>query len=352
MRSFLRRIGWLALCIPAVAGAFEYTLQDIQTAFQRHDVRQLQSLAGLNDKALRMSALEGLMRLRDPQAVPFLVTQLQDPDPDIVQIVLWSLPSYGANASTPDVIARVDALQQNTSVDVRRTATTVAEDLRDPERLQQMHTALITAGHEQHKDGVDFYLQRKDLSILNEARDMLAGSDPFLKQTGIILVHGLDDRDRLDSVIKLLADPAPTVRAAAVLVVSDWKESAAEPLLSPMMKDPDLLVRMSVIRSLGHHLCLSNATLLSLLHDKDWEIRLSAAKALLLIPGTEATGHLIYLLDDPRKDIRVLVLQNLDQILKAPKANKTMAKHKLLKLIKDPDPDVRKLANQKGMLIR
>src|SRR5262249_20143616 len=85
-------------CLPATLAAFQYELTDVQTALDRHNLRQLEAIATEADKDLRLKAMEALPRLKEPQTLPFFVSLLDDPDPDIVQAALWVLPSYGTPA--------------------------------------------------------------------------------------------------------------------------------------------------------------------------------------------------------------------------------------------------------------
>src|SRR5258708_6835538 len=282
---------------PVTLHAIDYNSRDVQNALQRHDVRRLETFATRGEKLVRLEAIESLVRLKDAQVVPFLVRQLDDTDPDLVQAALWGLPSFGAQAASASVITHVEEVQHHPSVDVRKTAAIVLEDLHDPDRLKQMHIALVTKESEQHKEALEFYVQRKDLSILMEARDMLLDSDPFLKQTGIFLIHGLDDRDRLDTVAQLLKDPAPAVRASAALVIGEWKETDAYPLLAPLLKDADPLARTSAVIALGKHQTPHiSAVLAELVKDPVPSVRSAAAKALGEVSSPASTQGLLTLL--------------------------------------------------------
>jgi HEAT repeat protein len=384
-----RSVLWAYFFLPFLCTAilaFEYTPMDVQTAFDRHDVRRLVTYANDGDKAVRLASVQALVTLNDPQAIPHLIGKLDDPEADVVLAALWGLPNFGAQASGPTVIARLEEAQHAQSIDVRKAAGVVLEDLKDPEQLEQMRRALMMRDHEQHPDAVKFYITRKDYSILPAARQMLKNSDPFLKQTGVVLLHGLDDRDQLEAIAALLKDPSPTLRASAALVIGEWEEAAALRRLEPLLKDREPLVRASAVSALAKHQTphisgliaqlakdpedtvryaaaralpafatpAGTQALLSLLHDKNAKVRLQAVEGLLALSasGADAASHVVYLLDDPDLKIRLTLLEHMDTLLKIPRVNKKVVKQKLLKLTQDKDPKVRALANKYAGLVR
>jgi hypothetical protein len=85
-------------------------------------------------------------------------------------------------------------------------------------------------------------------------------------------------------------------------------------------------------------------TFVPLLHDKEGDIRLNAVQTILKLPGNATKVQLVYLLNDPSRDVRMAILKKLDVLLLLPQVNRKVIKKSMAQLVKDPDPEVRQQA--------
>jgi hypothetical protein len=83
-------------------------------------------------------------------------------------------------------------------------------------------------------------------------------------------------------LLKYLVDPAPAVRAAAMVVLADYPDLSILPQLSRMGIDPDAGVRVAVAQCIGFGQITAGIELLShLLTDTSLDVRKAAAQSLL-----------------------------------------------------------------------
>jgi HEAT repeat protein len=290
----------------------DFASGDVKTAYDRHNVRQLMSLAASAEKPVRLDALQALTALADPQALPFLIKQLDDLDADVVEAAVWAMPNLGSAAAS-DSLARLQALSEAPGrSSLRQAIGCVIGDLQDPAHYQSMRAELIARDPDQRKEAVAFFVQKGDLSVMPYARQLLNASDPVQRQTAVLLLHGLDDRASEPAFQKLLQDPVATVRAAAVLAVGDWKEAGGFELLQPSLKDPDPLVRASAVAALGNNQNPEiSSALAALAKDTTPTVRLALTHALAKFASPAASEALLSLAMDDNASVREPAVDDL-----------------------------------------
>jgi hypothetical protein len=116
--------------------------------------------------------------------------------------------------------------------------------------------------------------------------DLIALADsPAPAQTRALAIRALGlvrDPALLEPIARWLADPAPAVRASAVLLLADFPGPESRLRMEELASDPAPEVRVCVARAAGFAQLPDMANVLaSLLHDQDRKVRASAAMSLL-----------------------------------------------------------------------
>ncbi len=299
----------------------------VQMAYERHDIRTLQEGVIQGGDEIQSRSLKALILLADPQIIPFLRKQLDQDNPKIIEETLWGLPSFGSAATSGDIPDKVKALMASPHFGVRKTAEIVSYDLQNLDEYVRMKGNLESAFESEQTEGLNFFVSRKDLSILLHSRTFLQQSDARQRLLGIKLAHELDDRDTLGDMHKLISDPVPAVRAEAARVIVDWEGSFSIGLVKPLLQDPNPAVRGIVILALGKIADPTVSQLLSeLKKDKSQEVRLALAKALGGFASPESTTALLEFSVDDNPFIYAPAVEGLAGF-KNPRVDALMAKY-------------------------
>jgi HEAT repeat protein len=151
----------------------------------------------------------------------------------------------------------------------------------------------------------------------------------------------MNELEQLIQQLHYNADPEK--RRNAAFVLGRQRDFRVIPPLVAATHDPDLLVRVRVLESLGSFKDpLVLPPLLEALRDTDRDVRVQAARSLANVcEGDEATiDALIVALDDPSDVVRSEVAETLGKV------GNERAAEALVKLLDDPDATVRYFAAQ------
>jgi HEAT repeat protein len=156
-----------------------------------------------------------------------------------------------------------------------------------------------------------------------------------------------------EALLALALDDNPLVRDPALEGLAAFNNaSLTQTMLRYLGDKASRRRRRAAVAYLSHSgATVPPATLLPLVHDKDPGVRLDTVQALLRMPGAGVKIQLVYLLDDPQKDVRLALLSKLEALLKLPGVNKRVVDKNLAKLIKDKDAEVQALAKRQWALM-
>ncbi len=140
-------------------------------------------------------------------------------------------------------------------------------------------------------------------------------SDPRVRQECVKTLTTLEMKEALPAVRKALADPAPSVRLAAVWASYQLAGPQDAPLLAEMLSDEDEGVRRRAATCIGW---LGQAdlaeVLLPLLNDESDSVRRSAAEAMGNLRNRQTLFALIEHLNDPVESVGKIVLAAIEKI--------------------------------------
>jgi HEAT repeat protein len=210
----------------------------------------LESLLGVLEDpevAVVLGAMEGLLRLRDPSAVPALAEQLGHEDPRVRRFALRALRALGV-ASCAEKVRFV--MYEDAEPLVRASAVLAYADLLGPRSVEHL-----------------LALRRDpDDSVRLEAAGALAGIgrpgysalarfvDDESVQVRTLAVYGigqLRDPSRIPALARAARSPHATLRAAVVRAVIQIGDTRGAPVLREMAEDPDPVVRVTVAAGLA-----------------------------------------------------------------------------------------------------
>ncbi len=160
-------------------------------------------------------------------------------------------------------------------------------------------------------------------------------------------VRGLVSVDALTALEPGAADAAREVRVATAgalgtLAPGGGRASAARRLLTPLLRDPDVLVRAAALEALASAGCPAplDAEAVAALGDAAWQVRKGAATALSAAAPRLGVPALARALADPHADVRKAAVLAL-----LPLAEREVGAREALSSVRsDPDADVRAYA--------
>ncbi|MEU4495333.1 fumarate reductase/succinate dehydrogenase flavoprotein subunit [Streptomyces sp. NPDC023998] len=159
-------------------------------------------------------------------------------------------------------------------------------------------------------------------------------SDPAI-EVRIAAVRALVSVDALDAVARATADPAREVRVAVARSLTD------PGALTPLLQDPDILVRAAALAALSVAGCPSpyDTTAIIALATPSWQVRAGAAAALGAAAADLAVPALAKALGDANADVRKAAVLSLLR-----HSAREDARAALATAVTDPDADVRAYA--------
>ena len=264
-------------------------------------------LAALGDRdaGVKLTAIEGLGKIKCKEAVPQLGSLLKDTDAETRKAVVSAL---GKIADPACKAFLADALG-DAHLEVRRIAARSLELLRwVPATPQQRARWRVAKG--------DYAAAVADKEAALEPLLMELADDQCRNRRGVVLaIAKLQDARAGNALTGVLADPNPLVRAAAADALGDLgHEGAFEPLMG-LLSDGEAQTRVAAVRALGK---LKNPAaiekLVHLLQDKSQEVKKAAIVALGQIGEPSSVRHLLPLMKDPALEVRQSAIEALMRI--------------------------------------
>lgn len=249
---------------------------------------RLRELAGHESPIVRARALRALARAQQSELAPLFAEKLADPDASVRDEAAFGM---GLLWEQGDPAPLIEAYGREKDPRVRAS-------------LARAVGRCATA-----ENGVSF------LAGLAADADTTTSKEACLA-LGIAGYRKVDVQSALESLGQAAARSrhAGTRRAAAYAIFRGYPDRAPR-YLKPLLKDPDPLVRMYVVRGLAASKRDNLVVAISeLVRDSDWRVRLEAIKALAALRAVSFSSLMSLGLDDPVAMVRLATIEALGQL--------------------------------------
>jgi HEAT repeat protein/energy-coupling factor transporter ATP-binding protein EcfA2 len=240
-----------------------------------------------NDVRIRMEALRVLRETDSGEAIDALtISAKSDPSTDVRSAAIRALAALEDRRATEATLAGLNDLDRS----VRQTAASVLWRMVSPHGSEQVINALIRA-------------------LKDPSENVRSSAAESLKTSKSVRAH--------DALITVVAtDLSPSVRAAAVVALHQWKDDPATTAQLQGLKDKHWLVRSgaaSVLGSIGSE-AVADA-LIRTLKDENHFVRMNAAQSLANFFSPRVIDELKSALKDENRGVRNCAAQSLDKIM-------------------------------------
>ncbi|MCP3166333.1 HEAT repeat domain-containing protein [Myxococcus qinghaiensis] len=236
--------------------------------------------------AVRMRALQALLRRGTTEGVEALIPLLEDPAPQLRKLAILAIGQLGCGAAIPRLI---DEARRATDEEERASLVTALGVLGAREGESVLQAALQDASARVRTSAVVAWPRIVGASrALAPLRGLLRGDPDWqVRSQAALALTGAASAADADLAVALTRDVDPRVRSAAAGVLADRVGAEVEEALVKALSDPEPEVRLKAARALGRRLAAA------------------ARPALLALEATE-----------PRRDVRAevrLALSRLEQ---------------------------------------
>jgi HEAT repeat protein len=340
-------------------GGIAAALQELRTRPDLPETTRRLLDGGTDDeKTMALIALRGTT---GPKTLPVARAGLRDPHPRVRALAVQVLGELGADAADDLAAALGDPDPQVVirAVDALPDAEPVPELLRRlivaPEEAQRTAAVELIGRHRVHTLRLDVLARLGDPSTRVRAKaatalralgvaasddlaGMLADPDPEIREGALGALLEPTDTHVVEAVVQLLTDPSARVRALALQTLERWNVRRCGGV-ARLLDDPEPAVREAAVRALATLRCGDEAGRLRTLASDGGDDRLRAHAVRALIKLRELAPLLPGLLHDPSPLVRALAARSVP----APVAADLAADLADL-LAGDPEPHVRSAA--------
>lgn len=288
-------------------------------------IKNLTALFSNDDWWLRRKAVEAICVTKDTKAVPPLVELLKkEKDPVLVKCILDTFSVIGDERvvstvlpylSDSDMITRQKAvdilgkfaraehvrdlmsLMQASDVNVRRSAVEVLNLIRDPNAGKVLIRCIKDSDWWVREIATDALADISGQNVNRLISDLLNDEDEYIRRSAVEYFNRVKYAPAFKPLIKLLADKDWWVREKAMTALAKFKDPRIIPYVMKLVRDKEIKwVIPQVLGQIGAKEGLPH--LISLMGDEDREVRMSALKSMQMIdhpdviaPLKEATTH-------------------------------------------------------------
>ncbi len=338
-----------------------------QALGQLGDVRALESLAVLlKDPALevREVALKALGQIKDLRAAELVVEQLgnrdlgmgmtvedvlsemgvfviepligrlNDPVPGIRQVVIRLLGRFDDVRIVKAFISRLNDSNSWEQLDIRESLLLAKRE----SVLESLLAEMCDLDSSVRVTVARFIGELNDVRAAEHLLKQLSDPQPAMRQAVIRSLAKIGDRSVIEHIAKCLDDPVSLVRQSAAEALGKLGDMREIGSLVAHFDDPEIGVRVAIERSLIGIGKPVGKLLSQRLSDPDVAVRLSVVKIVMLCNDMQAIDLLLDQLEDSNADVRKAVIEALGALGDARVVDPLIAK------LEDPVPDVRRRA--------
>lgn len=312
-------------------------VEKLATEGTEESVENLISALQDDDRAVRLSVVHALGRLKETRAFPALTQAMRDPDAEVREAVVGALMQVGDSTCTEVLVSALkdlnlavrrraakalDYFGWQPSNDIQRVLRFAAlgeyikAALLGAVALEPLLSALRDQQCPNRRSVVEALTHIGDERVLKPLIGALKDSDPHVRVAAIEALGAIRDPRTAEPLTLALKDSDPLVRTAAANALGTMTDNGAIERLTASLKDSNWSVRKASVEALGR---LKDArgveSLSSLLKDPDHDVREAVIEALGQIMNRDAVEPLVAVLADPQSSVRHLaagVLRKLD----------------------------------------
>ncbi|MFH1226369.1 MAG: HEAT repeat domain-containing protein [Planctomycetota bacterium] len=191
------------------------------------------------DALVRSLAICRLRVLQANQAIPEFIRLLSDPDAGVRRLAVEALGKFQATDATPDVIK----LLSDPDADVRTYTVGTLRELQAQEAVPELIKSLSDAEAKVRRASVEALLRLNAKQAIPIFISLLSDPDRGVRRWSATALGELNAQQAIPDIIKLLSDPEAYVRQWSVYALLDLKARQAIPDITGLLKDPDSEVR-------------------------------------------------------------------------------------------------------------
>ena len=235
-------------------------------------------LRGATDPTRRREACVLMARHHMTEGIPTLQDAVRDPHPEVRAAALQALRVLTGPNALP---ALLTALQDDADAVVRWQAAAELEVLRLPEARPALESALDDADPLVRATAVEALRGLGDRAAVPAVAKRLQDSDIVVRRSAADALGRLGDRVAAPALGRALRDPDPEVRRRAAKSLLTLKAPEASEPLAQALRDRDPTVRATAVQAL-HEFGTPAAVPIALQYVRSWQpaVRGSAAQAL------------------------------------------------------------------------
>ena len=187
---------------------------------------------------VRQAAAQVLAETDDANIVPYLVEALYDSfwwygREEAMQVLLASIRKFGAQAY--ESLEKAMNAQEPT---VRRFAISLLAPLKDPRSLEPFQMAFYDPNYDVAGMAADALVQQGQAAIPIFA-EALYSPNEWIREKAIESIAKTGGRNAVETLLPLLVDANPNIRAATVIALGVLKDSRALPTLNELAANRD-----------------------------------------------------------------------------------------------------------------
>jgi len=295
----------------------------------------LEELTHDDHDAVVLAGLEGLLNLEDKSYTPRILALTNHKDKEIATRAIQVLKTLGDDTVVEPLIAKLrgkDLMQRQAAIET----LSVLGQSRSVDTCRMLINIMVDPDINVRRCAVEVISAVGAKGVIHELFQYLKDEDWWVREQVAATFCELGDTTIIEPVIALLDDAAHRIRRYAVEILNAMPDARAVPsLLRILEQDEDWWIRERAIETLG--LIKDHSTvhrLIDLLDDQ--ELRWVTVRALSNIGNPAAFLPLIEILGDDREEIRIEILEALNNL-----GMVREAKDEITKLLSDPSKIIR-----------
>jgi len=238
---------------------------------------ELLKYVGDPDEKVRVRACNGLARLKDARAIPYLRSLLKAPKHWMRCIAMHGLGDLGDEGSVDDLISFLGSSDHNSqasfalasiggiqvidklmsllndpNLEAQRWAIICLGSLRATQALKPLVLSLSQESSETLPYVISALGKIGDVTVIPHLLPFCRASEPQVRKNATLALGSLPDASSITAVLPMLFDAESSVRIAAANALGKLRAAEATDVLNERLaNDPESNVRMACVEALG-----------------------------------------------------------------------------------------------------